>query len=192
VLGALLSGYGVIGDPAIAFFQAPSPGTSVPATTDISDCIEPPGGYSCALLTTTASSLFAPISAYTAQNPQYFGSYLGVQLGLSRNMTLGPVSWVLSGNFLVPAGMTSITVVQTAMSMCYVTGLNTAPYSLYGFTAIPLAPIAPTACTYPFTAGQTTPAIAGVGNLTSAIVPGAPLGVTPGQIIFVTVTITFS
>ena len=119
-----------------------------------------------------------------------------IATGLTSTVILGQAgttpptsSLVLSGNFTIPAGLNTINAVETYLSLCEPTGAITAP----GFIKADLAPNACVASqppnpneyklAYPLT--STT--------ITSGTPPAVmPLNVTPGQVLTVTVTISFS
>jgi hypothetical protein len=189
VLAALISGNATAGDPAIAFYP------SVPASeTDMSSLCNPSSGQgsntTCYLLTTASTGL---------QLTEGLG-YSYVSTGLTTTMTMNPaVSWVLAGNYTVPSGLTSIALVQTIYTMCiptsspilYALGTNSFTKSSTTRTA-DLSPAACVQSTQGENIGSQGQDNQYKGTLTSTAVSPSALAVTPGQIVQVTVTISFS
>jgi hypothetical protein len=188
MLAALLTGNITAGDPAVAFVE------SVPTgTTDVSGiCFNGTTGSIasyCYLLT-------------TAQNYAVtMGGSSNYQTGLITTLNSGPtVNWVLSGNLTVPSGMSSITLVQTTLTFCF---SGSSPFSPTGRNPLAggsstkrTADLAANACVgiRGGEAAETPSGLDGIsmGTLTSTAVSPGPLTVVPGQIVQVTVTITFS
>jgi hypothetical protein len=109
-----------------------------------------------------------------------------------------PVKWVLSGNYTVPSGLTSITHVETLLDICFPVA---APYGASGSSGFIFsgtsgdrhADISSGTCTGTNTNNQESK---NWGTLTGTAVQSGstptPLAVTAGQIVQVTVTISFS
>jgi hypothetical protein len=138
--------------------------------------------------------------AYSSNNPPLGGE----ETGLTTSVNFAPtVSIVVAGNFTVGTGMAPVTAVQTWMLGCgnstnafgpnytnendYTQALNA---RFTGSNQPELqSGVAPSACTLAKVAvGVATP----IGVLTSTAVPNGPLTVTPGQIITIQVTLSFS
>jgi hypothetical protein len=105
-----------------------------------------------------------------------------------------PVKWVLSGNYTVPSGLTSITHVETLLDICHPITPNYGPSaSPSGTSGGRNADISPRTCTSSNTSNTEATLF---GTLTATAVQSgstpAPLAVTAGQIVQVTVTISFS
>jgi hypothetical protein len=185
ILAGLLSGSIVTGDPGIGFIQDTN--TSVDPSLDC--------GSVAAL----------SLNCFLFSTPQ---SLLGInqatlQTGLTISVTFlggpsGAPSWVLSGNYTVPAGLTSIVSVATMEGFCYTSfslfSNGVGPFSggsfndrsnVYGASIC-------SKTNSEFASGLNT----ATGSLTfTPVMSGGvpkPLSVTAGQIITVTVTITFS
>ena len=190
LLGLLLSGNGAPGDPAIALVP------SVPAgAKDASDyCIAgsiPNENNNCYVLVTAQSGL----GNYFFQ-PHYF---------LTTTLTISPsLSWVLAGNYTIPS-LTTITFVQTLLPICVSTSSAAAGIqennlnNLQGSATTRSADLSASACTKftgqssgtTLSSGSINDAVV-IGTFTSTAVGGGPMTVTAGQIVQVTVTITFS
>jgi hypothetical protein len=185
VLAALISGNATAGDPAVVFYP------SVPASgTDLSAlCNSNSYNTTCYLLTTAASGLAVG-----------GGPFQYASTGLTTTTTMNPVvSWVLAGNHTIPSGLTSIALVQTIYTMCLPQGdplLNLAKSNVLGGSSTTrTADFSPVAC-----ANANSGLVGNLpnqdeqqwGTLTSTVVPGGALAVVPGQVVQVTVTISFS
>jgi hypothetical protein len=211
-LAAALSGNIAPGLPAIGFVQGALAGD--PSLW----CAPAPYVLTSPKITcytyTTANSLW--------NNPQVLSAGssgdVSIQLGLSQSVGYVPTAnMVLSGNYTVPAGLTSISAVQTLLGGC----VTTPNVGVYGFFSLnPLGnlvgqggnnlgvpgtmvgnefgfeDVAPKVCTQ---SAINTPANTDVevlGALTSTAVTAgttaSPLSVTAGEIVAVTVTISFS
>jgi hypothetical protein len=204
MLLALLSGNAVPSDPAVAFIQATGGASSLTGADPTSLCLSTavfasvgtaplnptPAGVSCYGLTTT-QSLFNLVEALNAPT-------FPLATGLGVTATFAPtVSWVLAGNYTIPAGLTSVNAVQTLLPVCATsttlvqqTGGSVHSYSFTGSGADGSAVSSPSACTaYNFSTSNASTFT--LGPLTYYVLPTA-MPVTPGQILAVTVTITFS
>jgi hypothetical protein len=192
LLAAVLSGTIVLSDPGIYFVgYTPSSATL------------PPGDPSNACTSTSQCSMFSTAQGLYALANAGYGGWLEfdpVQTGLVTTVNFSPnVSWVLSGNWTVPNGMTSLTAVQTWLSGCTAhtaTLFPTSTFALGGSTGDGTASaIRGNDCTAASIladgANPNTP-FGVAGSFTSTVVPGAPLTIAPGEVITVTVTITFS
>jgi hypothetical protein len=190
VLAALISGNATAGDPAIAFYP------SVPASgTDMSTLCNPSSGWgsntTCYLLTTSSTGLQLTAGGL---------GYKYVSTGLSTTMTVNPaISWVLAGNYTVPSGLTSIALVQTLYTMCFPTTSPIIDITSYNritkSSTTRTADLSPVACVQSMQGEFIGPLDQDnqyIGTLTSTTVSPGPLTVTPGQIVQVTVTISFS
>jgi hypothetical protein len=192
ILPGLLSGAFVPGDPAIAFLQASGGAATISAAGDpTAFCVGT--GYPnivCDMLTTT-QGLPTYLSNDLAANPQ-------VSAGLTNASFFSgnTVGWVLSGNYTVPSGLTSIMAVQTLMVLCTDKNLGSVanPTSISGSSASRTAD-SPSSCYGTLNgSGNFVPAFTGngySGTLTFTLVPGV-MPVSAGQILAVKVTITFS
>jgi len=203
LLGLLLSGNAAAGDPAVVFSNA------VPAGNPEAECFLfqnggppafTPGGAACGVLTTKQSV--------------FTGS---VQTGLATTLATYPaVSWLLTGNYTVVSGQTQIASVQTLMSVCTasnsinptansVSEVNNPTQSIPGAIFDSLltsrtATASPAACNYSQdTTLANSPYYSYIlpTTLTSTAVTDSsgnpsPLTVSPGRVVQVTVTISFS
>ena len=180
MLQALLAGTASMGGFAIALITGPATTTGIDASTF---CAPPSGSTG-----TTAPFAPAGITCYgfvtgpTAQTN--FGTLLPpVETGLTTTFPTTSVGIQLAGNYTVPAGMTAIAAVQTYVALCYAT-TGTAG-------AFETANIPPSQCNSTGILSFPSAAVNG-GPFTSTTVPPLPLTVTPGQIIQVSVTLTFT
>jgi hypothetical protein len=184
ILAALLSGNATAGDPAIVFISnasAGGPADSCPGAV----------GASCNYFYTNSASVFSSSST----NGQTGGASFEPGLSIATNFSPA-VSWVLSGNYTVPNNVfTSIGAVETTIPMCY---SQTGPFgTTQGSTATTWtgtfpdrsADIGSKSCDRNDMPNTDSFSFA---NLTYTLVPGGPLAVVSGQIITVTVTISFS
>jgi hypothetical protein len=129
-----------------------------------------------------------------------------VSTGLNISVSFYPnVNLVLTGNYTVPAGLTQISAVQSLYGVCvpkssaYVQSLQLGTQSVYELdgsnNTVRTADVAATNCTAANMAGSTTD-VPVLGALTSTVVTAngvaAPLSVNTGQIVTVTVTLSFS
>ena len=190
VLAALLSGNAVAGDPGILF------ATGVGQSGDPSQiCGNGGQGIGCYLFTTATS----PLNESATFFKYALGAVQTTQTGLSVAVNYSPsVSWVLSGNFTVPSGVTVLTTVQTTLPLCGPYGsINTAfggggtNDSFHGSFGDLSGDLAPKACIAGETADSLYPAILTSTPIQSGGV-ATPMTVTAGQVITVTVTISFS
>jgi len=194
ILAALLTGYSA-GGMAIAFIQGTTTGLD-PSTfcngAGGGAIPSAPAGITCfALVGANFQSDF--------QSPQ--GGLPNQETGLSNVVNFSPnVSIVLSGNYTVMASdnLTSISAVQTLASLCLDTAPAPTPDVLTGtVTGVEANLIGPNACgTDPSAVILASPNYVGTrlysGALTSTNVQPNPLTVTTGQVVSVTVTLSFS
>jgi len=180
VLAALISGNMSTGDPAIVFYTTIPSGTYDASSLCINNREAP--SSNCYLFNTTQNQPFLSTA------------YASTQTGLSTALSLQPnVNWVLSGNYTVPSGLTTIALVQTILLGCVNSTAFTNTYPLTGNPTSRTSDLAAKSCIVG-AAGLVT----GSGDypllaaFTSTVVPGGPLTVTTGQVISVTVTISFS
>jgi hypothetical protein len=183
VLAALLSGNATPGDPTIALIQPPLPANPIAYCDTQGLDLMPPTATNCFGLTTTQSGL--PLTGYNFES------------GLSTTVYFSPtVKWVLTGNYSVPANLNTISVVQTLMTLCTskgqaFTGGSANPFT--GSVSGRSADNGSKACVPNggSTGGSTSDWVY-YATLTSTAIPGGPVSVTAGQIIALTVTISFS
>jgi hypothetical protein len=163
IIAALLSGNVSAGDPAVGLISSPYP---VSDPTQVCVGIAFVRGANCSMITTNSSSYFV---------------WGGVQLGLTGT--------VYFSNYTVPTGFSSFTAVETMMSFCVNTTANfvSGGTSMVGSNSDRGSNIPPSACDQ-----NDSPNNVVLGSLTYAAIPGGTLNVIPGQIIQITVTITFS
>jgi hypothetical protein len=109
LLAGLLSGNLTAGDPGIGLVQG-TPGTDPSAscntflTAQLGNSLSP--NTTCFGLTTAASGMASYLANFTT--------------GLTSTVTFSPaVKWVLSGNYTAPATLTSISAVQTLVATCF-------------------------------------------------------------------------
>jgi hypothetical protein len=192
ILAALLSGNAVAGDPGILLIQTSSAFPSDPSKY----CVNSGQGIQCYMITTATSPItntFILFNMTAIVSPSQ--NVLNTVVYFSPN-----VRWVLSGNFTVPSGLTSISAVQTILPLCASTssqlatnfGAGANKLSFTGSSGDLSGDLAPKGCAGNVTLTSTdslNPAI-----FTSTQIPTSPLPVsaTAGQIIQVTVTISFS
>jgi hypothetical protein len=186
ILEGLLSGSIAVGDPAIVFNQDPTPQDP---------WIECANGYSsgsflnCYLFTTSQSLVASAVVAFgTTVTP---GLSLTVNFGSTASSN---ANWVLTGNYTVPVGLTSIVSVGTVEGFCLTnTNLLQNP-SAPGSSTDRSSTYSSSSCSY--SNGSLLPANEGYGSLTATIVSAngvaTPLNVALGQVLTVTVTISFS
>jgi hypothetical protein len=191
ILAALLSGNASAGDPSVLLMAQATNGTGTnPGDVCWTDSV---AGVSVACFALT-----------TGKQP--YGN-LGVppaipngQTGLVTTVNFTPtVSWVLTGNYTVGTNFTTLNAVQTFLSLCVSLNGPTAagtpdvlnPGFLSGSFQGRSADLPSQSC-----AGATfeTPSgeFALFGAFTSTTLPTALTGLVPGQIIMISVTITFS
>ena len=192
ILAALLSGNAVAGDPGILLIQTSSAFPSDPSKY----CVNSGQGIQCYMITTATSPItntFILFNMTAIVSPSQ--NVLNTVVYFSPN-----VRWVLSGNFTVPSGLTSISAVQTILPLCASAssqlatnfGAGANKLSFTGSSGDLSGDLAPKGCAGNVTLTSTdslNPAI-----FTSTQIPTSPLPVsaTAGQIIQVTVTISFS
>jgi hypothetical protein len=184
VLAAILSGNVTVADPAIGILQG-----TLSADPSLF-CLSVLSNQTCYLFTDAGSfwnnpGLVIPsASGYGVQ---------GIQLGMSKTVTFTPSASIgLSGNFTVPTGLTSIGGVQLLYSGCQTKtfGISYGPSdSLGGVTGFSSADTGPSACNSSASIPSDMPFI---GAVTSTTVPGGPMTVTPGQVLSITFTLSFS
>ncbi|MGA3161434.1 MAG: hypothetical protein ABSC77_09470 [Terracidiphilus sp.] len=195
LLAGLLAGDLVTGFPGIFFLTT----TPTPPTTDLTNVC-----FASAPVGTIGPGANSTI-CYSYTIAPFTNVYPGVTNATGLNFTVQyapSVNLVLSGNYTVPTGLTEITLVQTFFWTCIPEGTSAGSVmynlNILGGTYTP-------GVVYSDSGGQentsphscTTGIGGGVGSagplvFTSTVVPGGPLTVIPGQIIAVTVTITFS
>ena len=192
LLGLLLSGNGAPGDPAIALVPSVPSGSK-----DASDyCIA--GG----ILLNENMNCYVLVTAQSGLGNYFFNA----SNGLTTTLTITPpLSWVLAGNYTIPSGLTTITFVQTLLPICVSTSSAAAGIqennlnNLQGSATTRSADLSASACTKftgqssgtTLSSGSINDAVV-IGTFTSTAVGGGPMTVTAGQIVQVTVTITFS
>jgi hypothetical protein len=205
LLAGILAGDITVGSPAIGFVQGPPAGlASIDQSTwcEAQDLYAPMlgSGISCYAYSATNSLWNAGPSS---QNLSASIGLVLVSPGLTATVTFYPAAnLVLTGNYVVPSGLTSIGAVQSLYGVCvpnsggykniYI-GSNT----LSG-TSVPVgaADIAPKSCTLANMNASTTDYPI-VGALTSTVLVNSQgaqsaLAVNPGQVVTVTVTLSFS
>jgi len=191
LLGLLLSGNGAPGDPAIALVPSVPSGSK-----DASDyCIA--GG----ILLNENMNCYVLVTAQSGLGNYFFNA----SNGLTTTLTITPpLSWVLAGNYTIPS-LTNITFVQTLLPICVSTSSAAAGIqennlnNLQGSATTRSADLSASACTKftgqssgtTLSSGSINDAVV-IGTFTSTAVGGGPMTVTAGQIVQVTVTITFS
>jgi hypothetical protein len=193
LLASLISGNASVSDPIIAFIP-----TAPAAGADISNICNNNGWVNSTCYTFTTNT--------NSNTSILFANYAG---GLTTTTNMTPnVNWVLAGNYAVPSGLTSITLVQTILPLCismtntietyHPTGPTRTPPTnpFQGTSTTRTADLAPNACAIPFANPPANTDSVWFGILTSTAVASGgvatPLAVTPGQIVQVTVTISFS
>ena len=192
LLGLLLSGNGAPGDPAIALVPSVPAGAKDASDYCIAGSILPNENMNCYVLVTAQSGL-----------GNYF--FQPHSNGLTTTLSISPsLSWVLAGNYTIPS-LTTITFVQTLLPICVSTSSAAAGIqennlnNLQGSATTRSADLSASACTK-FTGQSTGTTLSSgsindavvIGTFTSTAVGGGPMTVTAGQIVQVTVTITFS
>jgi hypothetical protein len=198
VLGLLLSGNASVGDPAIVFSNNVTAGVD-PSTecflSTFSDYQNFVGGTpACGVLTTTHSMFHSP-NALSWLSPNSVD-----QTGLTAKLTLSPaVKWVLSGTYTVVDNQTQIGTVETLIEVCQVSTLDpgnnpTGTFSFGGTFTDRQSVASSSVCDTDHVGNTLTQLLTAMtpATLTSTIVPNGPVSVTPGQLVQVTVTISFS
>jgi hypothetical protein len=183
LMAGLLSGNVTAGDPAIAFVSTLGPAATANDPTTYCGPYAATGGY-CSVLTTPQSLLPSILN------------FIHLQTGMNAVVNFSPaVNWVLSGNWTVPSGINSVLYVQTLVPTCLTQNVEnsstTSAGALMGSLSGRSNDLSSKAC------APTLPAADGplFFTFTSTLVPNEPpagMPVTPGQIITVTVTISFS
>jgi hypothetical protein len=186
LLAALLSGNVTPSDPAVMFVAFGGNYGTDPSTYCQGTAIYL--GY-CSLLTTSQSMAAGDANTQT---------------GLTAMVNFSPtVSWVLSGNWTVSPGLTAIVYVQTLLPTCAANSFGTSNLSsnvsgqkLSGSAHDGSADAPPNACVNGVYGTSVLPNDYRINfPLTSTLIPNEPasgMPVTPGQVITVTVTISFS
>ena len=199
LLAALLSGNATAGGLAIAFISGPSTNTSLDASSycdamsagaPVGGQVRVPAGINCYGFY-DANSALANCSAIESQ-------LCPGQAGMTAAVSFAPaVNIVLSGNYTVPASLGALGVVnavQTYAATCIPSTVTYAGFwRLTGSSvAFGHSSVAPSGCNSSPLVGQFTVANALTStNITSGGNP-APLAVVTGQVITVTVTLSFS
>jgi|HubBroStandDraft_1064217.scaffolds.fasta_scaffold58861_2 hypothetical protein len=184
LLAALISGNISVADPAVAFLAA-----------------QPTGSTDASSYCVSETDLGIPAACYllsTAQNGLFTTFFPNIATGLTTTLSLSPhPQWVLSGNYTVPTGLTTIALVQTLYMSCISDTVLTHGAPVAGGSTGRTSSVAANACVIP--SSGTSPGTSNVsliGTFTSTTVTSGgipdPMGVTPGQIVVVTVTISFS
>lgn len=194
LLAGLLSGNVSPGDPAIAFISSVSE-SGVTASDPSTYC----GNFTATISSGICSFLTTPQSVLGIL------TYPNLQTGLHAVVNFSPsVNWVLSGNWTVPSGTTSILYVQTIVPSCISQAFSTATesvtsqgYVLSGSSFDRSADVSSNSClsTALKVLSSSGTDYALLFPFTSTLIPGQPaagMAVTPGQVITVTVTISFS
>jgi len=197
ILAAALSGDIAVGNPAIGFVQGTLSGD--------------PSAW-CGFSNTATANItcfaYAPtnslwnITGGTGPFDNNNGGTAGViytTVGLNETVNFTPTaSLVLTGNYTVPPGLTSVSAVQSLYGACApanATYLNSLT-QLQGSGNVRVADLSPSSCVHSIVGNSATES-AIFGALTSTAVQNSsgaaqPLGVSPGQIVTVTLTISFS
>jgi hypothetical protein len=190
LLAGLLSGNLTPGDPAIVFISTVSESSVTP-----SDPTTYCGNYTATVYSGICSFFTTPESLINGS------TYPNLQTGLHAVVNFSPaVNWVLSGNWTVPSGTNAVLYVQTFLPTCVSEGFvnaqfvqNFGPNVLSGSSADRSADVSSKQCNAAMVLGLNDFPV--LFPLTSTLVPGEPptgMPVTPGQIIQVSVTISFS
>jgi hypothetical protein len=197
LLTLLISGNAVAGDPGIAFITPNAVGMPTAPTEPCSVvAAEQRNGPGSCFGFTTANSPLLNNAAHTAESPTGAHSQLVFsQTGLAVAVNYSPsISWVLSGNYNVPAGLTSIAYVQTYLPVCLSNPLPSFYVSsgdayVVSSSSNRSGNIAPASCD-----NTASTAVNAVFTSTAVSSGGVatPLTVTTGQLIAISVTITFS
>jgi hypothetical protein len=201
ILAAVLSGNASVGDPVIMLIDGAINGAGVdPSTVCYLD--------SAAGVPVTCSALSTgqqPVTQLTAPetSPSTWQTGLVSTANFTTANSLPSVSWVLSGNFTVPSTFTTLNAVQSLLPLCLAlngppptTTPGTVVQTLFGHIQGRTADVASKSCAV---AISDTPngEFVMYGALTSTTInnggTAAPItGLTAGQIIMISVTITFS
>jgi hypothetical protein len=195
ILVALISGMAAAGAPAVVLVQGG-------VAANVSDTCY---GTTCFEITTSNSPM-ANWDTFDGPNKSsavLLAMFSSLQTGLVSSVNFSPnVNWVLSGNYTFSVAA-SISDVQVYLPICIVPvtgagGVVSSFYSTYvgnhGLAGVYLHG------TYPGSGiGTITPNACGgtnldviFGPLTSTTIPGGPLALAAGQVVTVTVTISFS
>jgi hypothetical protein len=203
ILAALLSGNATVGDPAVVFIKGSINGAGFDAS------------QSCVQGSTV--TCWPPLTTAQAPHGQYYDSLPTPNVsGLVTTVNFSPnVNWVLSGNYSVPSGSyTTINAVETLLPLCLIQ-----PFVINGITQPTNPPtpgvfvlpdglavltgslqgrssgIASTACAGNTDANSIAVIYGALTAITIANNTGTPTPLTnlvPGQIITVSVTLSFS
>ena len=193
LLAGLLSGNLTPGDPTVVLIQFPSgTGSSIIFSQVCQDFLVSNGSTNaCYPFTTSSNTIVA----------QYFNTSFLIpsETGLlATTYWSSPVKWVLSGNYTVPSGLTSITHVETLLDIClplaaHYTAVQSGNFIFSGTSGDRNADISSGTCTSTNTNIHESLTW---GTLTGTAVNrgggATPLTVSSGQIIAITVIITFS
>jgi hypothetical protein len=194
VLGMLLSGNAVPSDPIVVL------GNNTTAGIDPgSQCLplQNNNGYGVNLGSIACVGVGTGTDIMQVSNSTY-------QLGLTTTLSFTPtVKWVLAGTVAMIQGQTTVGTVQTLMPLCIPhflgSGRTSNSVAMTGTLTTKGEDIGPASCAYN-TYATASQAVSGTGNadfpaygtLTSTLVTPALTGLTTGQLIQVTVTISFS
>jgi hypothetical protein len=187
ILVALLTGDVSAAGMGVAFIQGP---TTAAGSDPSAYCYFGAGtqaGISCYMLYNSSVPIYSTLGSGTNT----------WQAGLSQTASFGPtasngvngpnVNIVLSGNYIVPAGLDTVNAVSTYEAFC--------GYPLLGYSTV-FSPMtfsreSPVACTNADPVDQPGTLTIWIAAFTNTNVP-TPLSVSTGQVITVTVTISFS
>lgn len=176
ILAALLSGNAAPGAPGIAFVYAEFPINNYQTQQCGLGLASAPTIFPCDIFTVAGSTLMSYKWAGVSI------SHSGLKAEVSFNST--SVNWVLSGNYTIPATPSvGIQSVGTVLPLCIATSIKV----YEGSSTDGSGPTTPADCTTLAKAGDFVN-----GMLTFTNIPNGPLAVTAGQVISVTVTISFS
>jgi hypothetical protein len=182
ILGALLSGNASPSDPSIALIDSSAPVTDPTAVCDVRVSSSP---LNCVEIVTPTGNNITVFPAST---------------NLTATIYFSPtVRWVLSGSYTVPdttpPAPNTFYGVETLLALCATEGSSFIPSglgsSLVGSSTSRTANLAPKFCSMGATFPATGTDILGA-VLTYSAIPSGPLQLTVGQIVQVTVTISFS
>ena len=184
-VAAALSGNIAVSNPGIGFVQ----GTLTGDPSLWCGLLSPPAGIKCNVFTSSNSLWNSP------------GLASEVELGLNISATYAPTaSIILTGNYTVPSGVTLISAVQALFDGCApiaTTPTSNQGYALSGTSTVRTADISAQSCTITNFSNFLTTEYVFLGPLTSTAVQNSsgvptPLAVVTGQVITVTVTLSFS
>jgi len=189
LLDSLLLGNAVPAGFALAFITGPASTAGIDASTF---CLAPAGSTPISpteQFAPTGIACYGFVSSLTSvATYEVFPNQLGipVQAGLTTTLN-GSGAIVLSGNYLIPSGMGTITAVQSYLGTCTTNYTSNTP-------ATSASAVAPSQCNTAAINAGTVPSntIENGGPLTSTTVSPLPLAVTPGQVLAVTFILSFS